>query len=188
MDERDSGVIYVTHFTLLLGLAVPIWLAAGLPGLAPFMARYGLAAGGGAGNLAWSGGNLGAGGSSDAGGGGPGLLLQLVAAGLSGVVIIGVGDTAASAVGKLAGRTPVHAGARKTVEGTLAGIGASLGAWALLLGGAALLLGPAGGASVGWWLQLLAATGGAGLLEAATSQLDNVLLPLWYLPHLLLAA
>ncbi|WIA17278.1 hypothetical protein OEZ85_014147 [Tetradesmus obliquus] len=96
VDERDSGVIYVTHFTLLLGLAVPM----------------------------------------------------------------------------------------KTVEGTVAGIASSLGAWCLLLwaGG----MGVPGGMSWCWWLQLVLATAGAGLMEAVTSQLDNVLLPLWYLPHLLL--
>ena len=30
VDSRDSGPIYVTHFTLLLGLAGPIWLAGAL--------------------------------------------------------------------------------------------------------------------------------------------------------------
>jgi dolichol kinase len=105
-------------------------------------------------------------------------------AGLSGMVIIGVGDTAASMVGKLLGRVPIHNGSRKTVEGTVAGIVSSLGAWCLLLwaGG----VGVPGGMSVSWWLQLVLATAGAGLMEAVTSQLDNVLLPLWYLPHLLL--
>jgi dolichol kinase len=27
VDARDSGAFYVTHFTLLLGLAIPIWLS-----------------------------------------------------------------------------------------------------------------------------------------------------------------
>jgi hypothetical protein len=30
VDSRDSGPIYVTHFTLLYGLAGPIWLAGAL--------------------------------------------------------------------------------------------------------------------------------------------------------------
>eukprot|EP00775_Hariotina_reticulata_P005752 gene5753-5992_t len=37
VDERDSGVIYVTHFTLLLGLAIPMWLSIGLPGIPAFV-------------------------------------------------------------------------------------------------------------------------------------------------------
>lgn len=104
-------------------------------------------------------------------------------AGLSGLVIIGVGDTAASFVGKLFGRMPVHAGSSKTVEGTLAGIVASLAAWVLLLWVVKLLPALTAGQ---WWSQLVIATAGAGLMEAATSQLDNILLPLWYLPHLVL--
>ena len=27
IDSRDSGVVLVTHFTLLLGMAVPLWLS-----------------------------------------------------------------------------------------------------------------------------------------------------------------
>lgn len=27
VDERDAGVVYVTHFTLLLGMALPMWLS-----------------------------------------------------------------------------------------------------------------------------------------------------------------
>eukprot|EP00879_Flechtneria_rotunda_P019509 GHRR01020491.1.p2 GENE.GHRR01020491.1~~GHRR01020491.1.p2 ORF type:complete len:146 (-),score=24.57 GHRR01020491.1:250-687(-) len=107
--------------------------------------------------------------------------LLLVTVGLSGMVIIGAGDTAASMVGKMLGRVPVHDGSRKTVEGTVAGILSSLGAWCLLLWGAGVP-----GGSWRWWLQLLLATAGAGLMEACTSQLDNILLPLWYLPHLML--
>jgi dolichol kinase len=101
-------------------------------------------------------------------------------------VIIGVGDTAASFIGKLFGRVPVHSGSSKTVEGTLAGISASLGAWVLLLWVVQLRPSLSTRSGVAWWLQLAGATAGAGLMEAATIQLDNILLPLWYLPHLLL--
>lgn len=203
VDERDSGVIYVTHFTLLLGLAVPMWLCLGLPGVEGFAGSHSSSLMGtmqcsGSSNSSGSeGGCLAAATSSDAlvgsigsgfsigdGSRGNASALLLVTAGLSGMVIIGVGDTAASMVGKLLGRVPIHAGSRKTVEGTVAGIASSLGAWCLLLwaGG----MGVPGGMSWCWWLQLLLATAGAGLMEAVTSQLDNVLLPLWYLPHLLL--
>lgn len=198
VDERDSGVIYVTHFTLLLGLAVPMWLSLGLPGAQQFAGclyngavhssslstasgggNTGCAAATGVGLLA---GTPGVGGViTDSSSSGSSSALLLVVAGLSGMIIIGVGDTAASMVGKLLGRVPIHAGSRKTVEGTVAGITSSLGAWCLLL-----WCGGVGGGGWQWWVQLVAATAGAGLMEAVTSQLDNVLLPLWYLPHLVL--
>jgi hypothetical protein len=206
VDERDSGVIYVTHFTLLLGLAVPMWLCLGLPGVDGFVANYSSSDSvnnmlcHSSSNSSESRGECFAPAASDAdalssrvdsgssveGGSGSSSAsaLLLVMAGLSGMVIIGVGDTAASMVGKLLGRVPIHAGSRKTVEGTVAGIASSLGAWCLLLW--AVGMGVPGGISWAWWLQLLLATAGAGLMEAVTSQLDNVLLPLWYLPHLLL--
>jgi hypothetical protein len=193
----------VTHFTLLLGLAVPMWLCLGLPGAEGFTGSSGSSYSSSmlccsSGNSRGSEGNCLAPAASsaplfgavDAGfsigerSRGNASALLLVMAGLSGMVIIGVGDTAASMIGKLLGRVPIHVGSRKTVEGTVAGIVSSLGAWCLLLwaGG----MGVAGGMSWSWWLQLVLATAGAGLMEAVTSQLDNVLLPLWYLPHLLL--
>jgi dolichol kinase len=203
VDERDSGVIYVTHFTLLLGLAVPIWLCMGLPGVEGFAGAHSSSGGGGTAMHCESSGNSSGNDGSCLAPTGDALFsstggsfsigadsrssasaLLLVMAGLSGMVIIGVGDTAASMVGKLLGRVPIHKGSRKTVEGTVAGIVSSLGSWCLLLwaGG----VGVPAGMSCSWWLQLVLATAGAGLMEAVTSQLDNVLLPLWYLPHLLL--
>ena len=106
----------------------------------------------------------------------------------------------ASAYGRARGRTPVHRGSSKTVEGTAAGALSTLAGWAAALLAERALLAPAaaaaGGAgalprcalSAAAWLQLAAATLGACLLEAATSQLDNILIPLYYLPHCLLAA
>lgn len=202
VDERDSGVIYVTHFTLLLGLAVPIWLCLSLPGVQEFtghsigsydssFASDFCSRGDFAGSVCRTlTGDLAAPNASSAlsrgeSGHGSGRTnsrdLLLVTAGLSGMVIIGVGDTAASMVGKLLGQVPIHAGSRKTVEGTVAGIASSSGAWCCLL----CCVGLSGGGWK-WWLGLTAATVGAGLLEACTSQLDNILLPLWYMPHLML--
>ncbi|KAF6252101.1 hypothetical protein COO60DRAFT_1554929 [Scenedesmus sp. NREL 46B-D3] len=204
VDERDSGVIYVTHFTLLLGLAVPMWLCLGLPGVAAVAGAHATSSCTSRMQCISSGNSSGSEGSCSPPGASSSVLdsstgsgfgsvgsisssasaLLLVVAGLSGMVIIGVGDTAASMVGKLLGRVPIHCGSRKTVEGTVAGIASSLGAWCLLFWAAGM--GLPGGMSLSWWLQLVLATVGAGLLEAVTSQLDNVLLPLWYLPHLLL--
>ncbi len=41
---------------------------------------------------------------------------------MSGVLVLGVLDTVASLTGVSLGRTPVHAGAKKTVEGLLGGV------------------------------------------------------------------
>lgn len=213
VDERDTGVIYITHFTLLLGLAVPMWLCLVMPGAQVLLDPHPLLPQSSTGSLSsypggQKGGSLGSSSGIDAPGSAAARLaaaayallghsrvgwadtaaaLFQVTAGLSGLVIIGVGDTAASFVGKLFGRVPVHAGSSKTVEGTLAGVSASVCAWMLLLWTVQLLPGVGTARGVAWWLQLLGATAGAGLMEAATSQLDNILLPLWYLPHLLLA-
>lgn len=205
VDERDAGVIYITHFTLLLGLAVPMWLCLVLPGAAEVTTRtpspphHYCAAGDtactpallrGATNAEKN--QLGVLLSSfwkrdvTLAGSDPACVLVQVTAGLSGLIIIGVGDTAASFIGKLFGRVPVHYGSNKTVEGTAAGITASLGAWMVLLWCSQLLSTLSGLHAIAWWMQLVLATAGAGLMEAATSQLDNILLPLWYFPHLLL--
>jgi dolichol kinase len=163
-DERDAGAIYVTHFTLLLGLALPVWVTPALP--------------------------------KSPAASGPTLLAVL--AGLSGLMAVGVGDTAASVVGRLVGRRPIHIGSKKTVEGTLAGICCTLVSWWLVLrwlGGDSGVTGVTGDGAVGGfggvlsgqqWLRLVACTAGAGLLEACTSQLDNIMIPMYYLTHMLL--
>lgn len=200
MDERDAGVVYITHFTLLLGLAVPMWLCLVMPGAQALVQPHPLLLldappqhGCLPGSAECSGSVSGLTavvyaliGRSRVGWSDTASALLQVTAGLSGLVIIGVGDTAASFVGKLFGRVPVHAGSSKTIEGTLAGISASLVAWVLVLGAVQLLPGLSTRHGVAWWVQLVGATAGAGLMEAATSQLDNILLPLWYLPHLML--
>ena len=110
-------------------------------------------------------------------------------AGLSGMMVIGFGDTMASVVGRTYGRIPIHDGSRKTVEGTLAGALSTLLAWWGVLHAA--LSRPGASASVPGvvqWQQLATATAGACLLEACTSQLDNILIPLWCFPHCLLVA
>ena len=88
----------------------------------------------------------------------------------------------------------VHAaGSVKTVEGTLGGIVCTLAAWAVLFAvcccvtpalssagsseGTVVGLGLATGVS---WAGLAVATAAACLLEAATTQLDNIFVPLQY--------
>lgn len=194
VDERDAGILYVTHFTLLLGLAVPMWLAASIPcsagtvGDPPAMPAPNV----GLWTSWWA--ALRQSNSDRAAGTTCQGVLPAVLAGLSGMMVIGFGDTMASVVGRRYGRMPIHTGSHKTVEGTLAGTLSTLAAWwAVLLvafdgsmdsreerTGLGVWLGS------GQWVQLGLATVGACLLEACTSQLDNILIPLWYLPHCLL--
>ena len=159
---RDAGVLYITHFTLLLGLAIPAWLSplnsAGDDGSAPIAARHKLEHF----NKVEKFDNY---------------LMPL-----SGVMIIGVGDAIASVVGVLWGRIHLHKGSLKTLEGTAAGIFAAMcGWWGLFY-------------AQGWlnslsrmqWATLLVTTIAAGLLEALTHQLDNLLVPLHYFAHICL--
>lgn len=94
-------------------------------------------------------------------------------------------------MGRLLGRHPVCLGGRKTWEGTAASICATLVGWWLAsaccaaLGGAGSDGGTAGGlrwgeAGARAALQLAAATALSSLLEAATTQLDNLFVPLHY--------
>lgn len=186
VDERDAGPLYITHFTLLLGLAVPIWVAAALQG------------------HCGSGGSCGKGGGGISGGSGgrvvalptgcdsmgtcelP-LALDAVVVGLSGVMVIGLGDTAASVAGRAWGRVPMTPGSHKTLEGTLAAVFATLAGWWAVLAAVPLAAG-AVAASGRLWPELLIVSVGACLLEACTSQLDNILIPLFYLPHCALTA
>lgn len=120
-DARDSGAITISHLSLLVGIASPLWLS--LP---------------------------------------PAGDHRLPVAAWSGLLSLGVADSVAAAVGSKLGRTPVHAGSCKTVEGTLA---AAVSLWACFV-------------AVGWsgwrpaWAALLSCA-----LEAATMQLDNLVLP-----------
>ena len=92
LDSRDGGTLVLTHLYLLLGCAVPLWLADALPA----------AAEGAPGVL--------------------GALPRSVArdaAPFAGVVVLGMGDAVASVVGIHLGRCR-WPGTRKTVEGTAA--------------------------------------------------------------------
>ncbi|GLC35177.1 hypothetical protein PLESTB_000562800 [Pleodorina starrii] len=185
-DARDSGPIYVTHFTLLLGIAVPVWLGDSVCGAAAGAMMAGLygkeaaeplppppqaaAAATAAPPLSAAAARL--------------LPSCQTILGLSGLVSLGSGDTAAACVGFLLGRRRLFArGTKKTWEGTLSGAVAMLCSWVVVVWwmdvGWAL--------SAGTWGALAGATAGVAMLEAVTQQLDNVVVPLYYLTHLVLA-
>ena len=163
LDSRDGGTLVLTHLYLLLGCAVPLWLADALPGIHPLP---------------------GAGTGAGAGAGAPARSVALDVAPFAGVVVLGMGDAVASVVGIHLGRCR-WPGTRKTVEGTAAAAASMLLLLLLLRrllqGGHAEWLGPASD----WWAAALC-TALVCLLEAWTSQIDNLFLPIYYCAVLLL--
>jgi dolichol kinase len=135
---------------------------------------------------------------------GGGLLRFLVSA--SGLICLGLGDTAASVVGVLLGRWQVLKGSSKTAEGTLAGaaamlcgvVGLSVAASSSCFASGNTFLGchnVSGSSSIvssklNFVSTLLGpltvVTFGAALLEAVTQQLDNLIVPVYYTAHLLI--
>lgn len=189
-DARDSGRVLISHFSLLLGIAVPIWLTAAayrtrvdeeidhpllqapwvLPSPTPrvlcmpsdlyAVSQQALST--------WSVEPLKA-----------AVARSVVAVpAFAGMLCLGVCDTVACVVGRSLGRRPVHVGAKKTVEGCVAGALVTAGCLLLLLAGGV----GAGGLHVGSTLatcgDVLCAMGATALLEAVTLQLDNIALPL----------
>lgn len=116
--------------------------------------------------------------------------LRAPAAAYAGIIILGFGDSAASVLGRAYGQNRITDGNRKTVEGTLSGAAATLAGWGLLAmlrvalaTGYILLCGPVVAARhwIWGWLDVgrfLTASFASCLLEAATTQLDNVFIPL----------
>ena len=183
IDGRDGGLLLVSHFSLLLGMAAPVWLSASLlphssqqPGvlgkaaeLLPEQCPVAQSLQG-----LW---------------GGPVASMPYFA--FAGIVMLGAGDSAASALGRCFGRVKIL-GTSKTVEGTFGGMAASMAAWGLIaisyswvqerrvslwsLGG-----GLSGGVSKHFGLSWGTVAGGvfaSCMLEASTTQLDNIFLPL----------
>ena len=110
----------------------------------------------------------------------PGLSSLLV--GCSGIVSLGIGDTLSSVVGYCLGRCRLFTDSPKTLEGLAAGVAGMLAAWMAIL-----WLAVPGGPGLQWAQAsgLVLITLAAGLLEAATHQLDNMMVPLYYTPHIL---
>jgi dolichol kinase len=100
-------------------------------------------------------------------------------AAFSGLLIVGVGDAAASTVGTYCGRHK-WAGSRKSIEGTLGAWAATLLAAALLNRSAALHGLPHLAARLAC-LRFALASLLVCLMEAFTSDVDNLLLPAVYL-------
>ena len=154
VDARDNGAFYITHFTLLLGLALPIWLSLG-------------------------GGEEGGGVEKQLNNNYSSIRPQVWS--LAGIVATGVGDGVASVVGSQWGKRPVVMGSRKTVEGTAAGILACIGTWVLLAlyYGDLFQVAIVGKGEV-VVVAVVVASVLSGLMEAATEQLDNLFVPLHY--------
>ena len=106
--------------------------------------------------------------------------LARAAAPLAGLIAVGIGDAVASAVGAHCGRL-CWPGTTKTVEGSAAAATAMLAALSLLRRISGIADSEREGA--GW---VVACTCAVCLLEATTSQIDNLYLPLLYLTALLL--
>ena len=167
VDGRDSGTLILTHLYLLLGCAAPILLEAALP--PPGAAAVAAAGGGGAAAAAV------------AESGSHAHLARRVAP-YAGLAVLGVGDAFASIVGVYCGRHR-WPGTGKTIEGSVAGAASML----VLLLVIESLSGRAA-APLWEWAAVGACTALACILEAFTSQIDNLFLPLAYYAALLTAA
>lgn len=165
-DARDrAGSVYVTPIALLLGCAVPTWLAVGAAGGATAVGASGVGDLGGA--------------LTGASGVPPSVDPRVAAASLAGVVLVGAGDAAASAVGSAFGRTRLCRDGPKTLEGLVGGVLASVATWSLVafVAPAFGLAQPAALAAKAF-VVVSGASAAACALEAVTSQLDNVFVPL----------
>ncbi len=165
VDERDAGVVFITHFALLVGMALPVWLSNAMDtdtntSSSNFVDtnHYN--------NTIWP-------------------------AALAGILATGLGDAAASVVGSQFGRVPIAPNSKKTVEGTLAAAVTVMIAWLGLVyyqyipemqciwdfgNNSTSILG---------WAVLGAVTVLNSVLEASTEQLDNLFIPLHYFALLL---
>ncbi|XP_072037883.1 dolichol kinase-like [Amphiura filiformis] len=131
-DAQDTGVIFLSHLYLLLGLAVPVWLYTGVHG----------------------------------------YHIESTLPLFSGVLSVGIGDTAASVIGSKYGviKWP---GTKKTILGTVSAILFQIPACYLLSYIGILPSMASHFFSISWAIVL------TSLLEAFTLQIDNLVLPLF---------
>ncbi|CAK0785366.1 hypothetical protein CVIRNUC_008574 [Coccomyxa viridis] len=177
IDSRDAGALLVSHFSLLAGMAAPVWVSA--VSSTPV-----------------------------------GACVPALSTTFSGIMVLGIADSAASAIGRRFGRRRLL-GTRKTLEGTLGAILCTVVGWLVLWpmcrcrghenldrlskalgaverlghgripsqeGMKAAITERSGG--VAFWSMLAAAVASC-MLEATTTQLDNIFLPLHHYAMLL---
>lgn len=178
-DARDSGRVLISHFSLLLGIAVPIWLTAaawnGKQQPNPLLQEpWSPSTGSSLLCLTWPLSTTGSWGALYRA-----MAHSVVAVpAFAGMLCLGVCDTVACVVGRSLGRWPVHVGAKKTVEGCVTGALVSAGCLLLLLSGAVAAGGLGVESTLATCVDVVFATGATALLEAVTLQLDNIALPL----------
>lgn len=171
-DGRDAGLLLVSHFSLLTGMAVPIWLSSVTTTSAcPRHEASDLSHL----DLQTFGRSTVANPRTEAG-----TPLPLTA--FAGIMILGIADSAASAIGKKYGRHRICIGTKKTVEGTLGAALLTLLGWALV---AMVFQSHLSNSASATWdgmagAKLLTSTLLSCLLEASTTQLDNIFMPLHY--------
>ncbi|CAH1780759.1 unnamed protein product [Owenia fusiformis] len=149
VDEKDGGIVILTHIYLLIGCAVPLWLSQKLQSEPPIAL-------------------------------------------FSGIISIGIGDTTASIFGTKFGKTK-WPNSKKSVEGTVAAIvlqgifviillhsgWISFGNTTQILGDTLMPLLPNGALWIYRYLVVTIAIISTSLLEAFTSQIDNLVLPIF---------
>ena len=201
IDSRDQGLLLISHFSLLVGMAAPLWLA--LPAVKPLAGLSAHLSGMRHQHVGMSDDQPSTAGSGDemfssllhagvleprslVGGSTSGQTVHqpwsVPAFAYAGIIILGVADSAASAVGRRFGRHKILQ-THKSLEGTMGGIVFTILGWAVLavvlncIAGASMWRLEAGVAGVSWTTVLVAVMGSC-LLEAVTTQLDNIFLPL----------
>lgn len=171
-DGRDAGILLVSHFSLLTGMAVPIWLSSITTTSAS--PRHD------ASDLSHL--DLQTFGRSTIANPRTEADTPLPLTAFAGIMILGVADSAASAIGKKYGRHRICIGTKKTVEGTLGAALLTLLGWALV---AMVFQSHLSNSASATWdgmagAKLLTSTLLSCLLEASTTQLDNIFMPLHY--------
>jgi len=148
-DSRDSGILYTSHFALLIGISAPVWLQPLEDRDVPYGAH---------------------------------TSLGKVLAPFAGLISVGIGDSAASLAGVYLGRTKLIRGAPKSAEGTLGGFaGMMAGCYYVSRLACRLNQGYSCAFPAGEWLWVAACSLLSALLEATTTQNDNVFVPLAYM-------
>ena len=151
VDSRDCGVVFVTHFTLLLGLALPVWLSNAMNDSSPALVV----------NTLW-----------------PGALAGIVATGVGDAAASVVGSSCGRICVAPGSQKTVEGTVAGGVAMVVAWVGMVHAHWippsSVLVGGGAAVR------DRGGWAMLVGASVLSSVLEASTDQLDNMFIPLHY--------